>query len=82
MASGQKDFLLSLIRDGKEMTFGQQLKLTMLLAVPAILAQFSSVLMLYIDTAMVGHLDPRGLYHGHRLGFCCPGGAHVRRQEL
>ena len=38
------------------MTFGQQLKLTMLLAVPAILAQFSSVLMLYIDTAMVGHL--------------------------
>ena len=56
MASGQKDFLLSLIRDGKEMTFGQQLKLTMLLAVPAILAQFSSVLMLYIDTAMVGHL--------------------------
>ena len=35
MASGQKDFLLSLIRDGKEMTFGQQLKLTMLLAVPA-----------------------------------------------
>lgn len=56
MASGQKDFLLSLIRDGKEMTFGQQLKLTMLLAVPAILAQFSSVLMMYIDTAMVGHL--------------------------
>jgi len=28
----------------------------MLLAVPAILAQFSSVLMMYIDTAMVGHL--------------------------
>ena len=56
MAKGQKDFLLSLIRDGKEMTFGQQLKLTMLLAVPAILAQFSSVLMMYIDTAMVGHL--------------------------
>ena len=55
MAKGQKDFLLSLIRDGKEMTFGQQVELTLLLAVPAILAQFSSVLMQYIDTAMVGH---------------------------
>ena len=38
------------------MTLGEQLRLTMLLAVPAIMAQFSSILMQYIDTAMVGHL--------------------------
>lgn len=56
MAKGQKDFLLSLVRDGREMTFGQQLKLSVLLAVPAILAQVSSVMMQYIDTAMVGRL--------------------------
>ena len=56
MAQGKKDFLLSLIREGREMRFGEQLQLTMLLAVPAILAQLSSVMMQYIDTAMVGHL--------------------------
>ena len=33
-----------------------QLRLTLMLAVPAILAQLSSVLMQYIDYAMVGHL--------------------------
>lgn len=38
------------------MSGGQQLSLTMMLAVPAILAQLSSVLMQYIDFAMVGHL--------------------------
>ena len=56
MQSGRKDYLLSLIREGREMTFGQQLNLTVLLAVPAILAQLSSVLMMYIDAAMVGRL--------------------------
>ena len=56
MAQGKKDYLLSLIREGREMRFGEQLQLTMLLAVPAILAQLSSVMMQYIDTAMVGHL--------------------------
>ena len=38
------------------MTGLQQLSLTLQLAVPAILAQFSSVMMQYIDSAMVGHL--------------------------
>jgi len=52
----RKDFLLSLIREGKPMSLGQQLQLTALLAVPAILAQLSSVMMQYIDTAMVGRL--------------------------
>lgn len=56
MAQGRKDELLSLIREGKEMCLRDQLQLTMLLAVPAILAQLSSVMMQYIDTAMVGHL--------------------------
>ncbi|MBO4447249.1 MAG: MATE family efflux transporter [Bacteroidales bacterium] len=56
MQSGSKDYLLSLIREGKTMTFAEQLRLTVLLAVPAILAQFSSVMMQYIDTAMVGRL--------------------------
>ena len=52
----RKDYLLSLIREGQPMSLGQQLQLTALLAIPAILAQFSSVMMQYIDTAMVGRL--------------------------
>ena len=38
------------------MTFGQQLRLTLLLSFPAVLAQLSSVVMEYIDAAMVGSL--------------------------
>lgn len=38
------------------MTWQQQLKLTIWLSFPAILAQFSSVLMQYIDASMVGRL--------------------------
>ena len=56
MAQTRKDELLALIREGKQMRLKDQLQLTMLLAVPAILAQLSSVMMQYIDTAMVGHL--------------------------
>ena len=56
MAAGRKDYLLSLIREGRPMRLGEQLQLTLLLAVPAILAQLSSVMMQYIDTAMVGRL--------------------------
>ena len=48
--------LLALIRDGKPMTLGQQLHLAALLSVPAIIAQLSSIVMQYIDAAMVGHL--------------------------
>lgn len=51
-----KDQLLSMIRDGKEMSRTQQVRLALLLAVPAILAQLSTVLLQYIDAAMVGHL--------------------------
>ena len=51
-----KDILLGKIRGGEPMTMRQQIKLVSLLSYPAILAQFSSVIMQYIDTAMVGHL--------------------------
>lgn len=48
------DRLLRMIRDGKEMTLRQQLSLVVQLSIPAIVAQFSSIAMQYIDAAMVG----------------------------
>ena len=56
MERGRKDYLISLIREGKQMTLKDQILLAFMLAGPAILAQFSSVMMQYIDTAMVGRL--------------------------
>lgn len=50
---GKTDYLLSLIREGKQMTLGQQLRLTAYLSVPAIMAQISSIAMQYIDASMV-----------------------------
>ncbi len=47
---------LSDLRDGKALTFRQQIFLTLQLSFPAILAQLSSVVMQYIDASMVGHL--------------------------
>lgn len=38
------------------MTLGQQIHLTVMLSVPAVVAQFSSIVMQYIDAAMVGSL--------------------------
>ncbi len=38
------------------MTFTQQLHLAVLLSIPAIIAQFSSIIMQYIDASMVGRL--------------------------
>lgn len=54
--SGSKDILLGRLRDGQPLSRGDELRLTLMLAVPAILAQLSSVLMQYIDSAMVGRL--------------------------
>ncbi len=54
--SATKDILLSQIRNGGTLTTGQQLRLCLMLSYPAILAQLSSVMMQYIDSAMVGHL--------------------------
>lgn len=50
------DVLLAMIREGKPMTFGQQVSLTVWLSVPAIVAQLSSIAMQYIDASMVGSL--------------------------
>lgn len=50
------DYLLSLIREGKKMTLGQQLRLTAYLSAPAVMAQLSSIAMQYIDASMVGSL--------------------------
>lgn len=47
---------IAMIREGKPMTFRQQLRLTVMLSLPAMLAQLSSILMQYIDASMVGHL--------------------------
>lgn len=48
--------LLALIREGRPMTLGQQMHLTVMLSVPAVVAQLSSIVMQYIDAAMVGSL--------------------------
>ncbi len=47
---------MSLIQNKQKMTFKQQLHLSVLLSIPAIIAQFSSIVMQYIDASMVGQL--------------------------
>ncbi|MCM1077140.1 MAG: MATE family efflux transporter [Bacteroides sp.] len=47
---------ISLIRSGAPLGFVQQLKLTAQLSWPAMMAQLSSIMMQYIDAAMVGRL--------------------------
>ncbi len=47
---------ISLIRTNAPLTFGQQLRLTAKLSWPAMMAQLSSIMMQYIDAAMVGRL--------------------------
>ena len=54
-----KDQLLLNIREGRKLSTAEQLRLTVLLSVPAILAQVSGILMFYIDDAMVGSLGAR-----------------------
>lgn len=55
-----KDRLLLKIRNGEELPRSAQFRLIALLGLPAILAQFSTIVMQYIDAAMVGRLgaDP------------------------
>lgn len=53
-----KDELLELVRkDARMMTNGEKLRLVILLSMPAILAQVSSVFMQIIDASMLGHLS-------------------------
>ncbi|MDO4992920.1 MAG: MATE family efflux transporter, partial [Prevotellaceae bacterium] len=56
--SNTKDELLALVREaGSEMTLQQKFRLTVLLSIPAIIAQFSFIAMQMIDAAMLGHLS-------------------------
>ena len=48
--------MLKLIQSGAPLTFRQRLLLTAKLSWPAIMAQLSSIMMQYIDAAMVGRL--------------------------
>jgi hypothetical protein len=59
MPKESKDILLALIREKKPMSFSQQLSLTAKLSVPAILAQFTTVMMQFIDASMVGYLGSK-----------------------
>ena len=45
-----------MIRKGKPMTLGEQARLVLSLATPAILAQLTTTMMQYIDASMVGSL--------------------------
>ena len=56
---GKSDELLGYIRDGKALTAGDKLNLIIQLSIPSILAQITSVVMFFIDQAMVGHLGEK-----------------------
>lgn len=47
---------IALIQSGQKLSFGQLLRLTVQLSLPAMMAQLSSILMQYIDASMVGRL--------------------------
>lgn len=55
-AKENKEELLQLIRQKRPMTMGQQLRLTLQLSMPAILAQLTTTIMQYIDASMVGSM--------------------------
>ena len=56
---GKSDVLLGYIREGKALTGGEKLNLIIQLSIPSILAQITSVVMFFIDQAMVGHLGAK-----------------------
>ena len=55
----EKTDLLAYIREGREMTQGEKLRLIVSLSVPSILAQISATVMFFIDASMVGHLGAK-----------------------
>lgn len=55
----QSDTLLAAMRDGKALSRTDKLRLIVDLSIPSVLAQITSVLMFYIDAAMVGHLGAK-----------------------
>ena len=54
-----KTDLLAYIREGREMTQGEKLRLIVSLSIPSILAQISATVMFFIDASMVGHLGAK-----------------------
>ena len=54
-----KTDLLAYIREGREMTRGEKLRLIIGLSIPSILAQISATIMFFIDASMVGHLGAK-----------------------
>lgn len=57
MSSSKKsDTLLAKIRNGAQLTGREKLELIVELSIPSMLAQITTVMMFFIDAAMVGHL--------------------------
>ena len=55
----EKTDLIAYIREGREMTQGEKLRLIVSLSIPSILAQISATVMFFIDASMVGHLGAK-----------------------
>ena len=57
----EKTDLLAFIREGRELTRSEKLRLKVGLSIPSILAQLSATVMFFIDAAMVGHLGAKAI---------------------
>ena len=55
-SSKKSDTLLAKIRNGAQLTGREKLELIVELSIPSLLAQITTVMMIFIDAAMVGHL--------------------------
>ena len=55
-SSKKSDSLLAKIRNGAQLTGREKLELIVELSIPSMLAQITTVMMFFIDAAMVGHL--------------------------
>lgn len=94
-----KDELLALVRKGaRDMSWQEKLRLTVLLSLPAMVAQISSVAMQIIDAAMLGHLGTKesatvglvsttiwlfgGLCSAFAAGFSVQVAHHVGSEDL
>lgn len=55
-SSKKSDTLLAKIRNGTQLTGREKLELIVELSIPSMLAQITTVIMFFIDAAMVGHL--------------------------
>lgn len=87
-----ESILLARMRGGEKLSLAEQVRLIFELSVPTVLAQFSSIVMTYIDASMVGHLGEResaaiGLVASSTwllYGFCfaCAMGFNVQISHL